>query len=140
MRYLLKFAGISAAVICLSVSGFLKARLKKEEIKRLKAVFGAFCRAGDMLTLSNTDRRAIINECFSDLLKDGKTGKANEIINSFFEGFGSGDTVIELNRIERAKRKTEELISKEEREYAAFSKIWRTTGICAGLAAGIIFI
>lgn len=138
MRYLLKYAGIFTVVLCLSFTGFLKAYLKREEIRRLKRMRGSLCRAGDMLTLSNTDRRTIINECFGNSLKEGGTGKANEVMNSFLEGFGSGDISLELKRIERAKVEITELIAKGETEYAGLSKIWKTAGVCAGLAAGLM--
>lgn len=150
MRYLFKCIGISGIVLCLSVSGFLKTRRKREYIRWLKAVGAALDSADDMLTLYNTDRERILAGCFGKVkgislapfaaVCEKTAGKLAGTLSTFFAEFGSGDIQLEHSRISRVKREVSLAAAKEEREYAQYGKIWQTAGVCAGLAAGILLI
>ena len=141
MRYLFKYTGILAVVLCLSLLGFIKSRLKREEIKRLKALEAAFSRADGMLLLGNKSRAEILSECFGCVLKNGEIeGQAEGITNTFLKEFGSGDTALERSRIAQTKKEIASLALAAEKQYSQLSGIWRTAGVCGGLAAGIMLI
>ncbi|MBO4433810.1 MAG: hypothetical protein J5852_09810 [Clostridia bacterium] len=149
MRYLFKYFGIITVGFCLSFWGFLKAYSKRQYIKRLEDLYSAFSRAEDMLILGIPCREKIINECFGEIegfntegadLSFKPFGKFEAALKEFFSEFGGGDRQLEHNRIKRIKRELSEIISGEKNEYARLSKIWQTAGVCAGIAAGIMFI
>ena len=148
MSYLFKYTGILAVVACLSLSGFIKSRLKRTEIARLKALEAAFVRADDMLTLCNKNREEILRECFFKATEGGDNGTrsiappagAAKITDKFLKEFGSGDKDLEHNRITLAKSEISSLISCAEAQYTNLSKIWQTAGVCAGLALGIMLV
>ena len=149
MRCLLKYFGIVTVTVCLSAFGFLKAYSKKRRIKRLEDLYAAFSRAEDMLILGISSREKIISECFGEIegfytegadFNSKLFGEFKETLREFFSEFGGGDRQLEQNRIKRLKRELFEVISDEKNEYARLSKIWQTAGVCAGLAAGIMFI
>ena len=152
MKYLLKFAGIFAVVLCCSLSGFIRTRAKKEHIKRLKKIDAALSHADDMLRLSSGGKSAILSACFSGVegvtvsgegafIPASAAGKEiADLINPFFSGFGSGDELFEHRRIARTRHLLGEALSREEKGYAQFAKIWQTAGICAGFALGIMLI
>lgn len=148
VRYLFKCIGVLTVVLCLSVLGFLKSYSKREQIKRLKALDSALSRANDMLRLGVQSRGEIIGECFGQVANtsvnvaftDKTAGQANAVLDKFLSEFGSGDRELEYSRINRVKKELAALISANEAEYEQFSKIWRTTGVCAGLCLGIMLI
>ena len=152
MKYVLKFAGIFAVVLCCSLSGFIRTRSKKEYIRRLKKIDAGLSRADDMLRLGGGGKSAILSACFSDVegftvsadgavISPAAAGKeAADLLNPFFAGFGSGDELFEHRRIARTRHLLCEVLSREEKGYAQFARIWQTAGICAGFALGIMLI
>ena len=148
MKYLFKYIGILALSICLSASGFIKSRLKREEIEGLKTIESAFSKADDMLSLGFKSREEILKECFGDIYKGGKynpsfpgTGEGiSDVMDKFLQEFGGGDYMLEHNRITRAKAEISHYVEKAQAGYIKLSEIWRTAGVCAGLTAGIMLI
>lgn len=148
MSYLFKYTGIFTVALCLSVLGFLKSYSKREQIKRLKSLDLALSRADDMLRLGVQSRGEILGVCFGREANAGKyivfpdkaVGEIGTIVDKFLSEFGSGDIQLEHSRISRVKRELAALISTQEAEYAQFDKIWRATGVCAGLCIGIMLI
>lgn len=149
MRYLIKYAGIVSVAASLSLFGFFKTRLKKTYINRLKKISVGLQKADDLLKFGETNRERILAVCFGAevdfMLKDGILAKPQSselcgLLKEFSREFGSGDLVAEHRRIALLKHAVDGIAEREESEYAQFSKIWQTAGVCAGLALGIMLI
>lgn len=149
MKYLIKYAGIVSVVVSLSLFGFFKTRVKKTYINRLKNISEGLQKADDLLKFGETNRDKILAACFGTELnfmsKDGTFGKSQNselcgMLKEFSREFGSGDLVAEHRRIARLKHTVDGVTARAESEYAQFSKIWQTAGVCAGLALGIMLI
>ena len=152
MGAILKGIGVLALVVCISGFGFFKADGIKDEIKRLKSVISALTKADNMVRCGGYNKEKILKTAFYGVngfaLKGGAayvsdkavSKEAEAIINAFFADFGGGDIPAERRRIAATKDELLKLLCEREKTCAAESKIWRTTGVCAGLALGIMLI
>ena len=148
---IIKTAGIVLIILGSTAFGFFKAYSKRDYINRLKALDSALMSAKSMLSYGALNRQKILlnalcgvenfNPCdgagFSDKLM---SRELNAALNGFLRDFGRGDTVTEQSRIDSVRKLLLDDISLKEAEYKTDGKIWRTAGVCTGLALGIMLI
>ena len=152
MRSIFKLCGIAAIFLSFSLLGVLKAYSKKAYISRLKRIKSALFKTDDMLCGGADNRARILKTAFGgiegfyisdngiSLADKAVKGEARDWLCGFLGEFGSGDLALERQRIKRVCDKLSSLIENEEKDYAAYAKIWQTAGVCAGLGASIMLI
>lgn len=152
MKLIIKLAGMVLIVLCFSMLGFLKALSKREYIKRLKSIDSSLIRASSLLKYGTFNRQKILETAFLRVpgfsisaegaeIKDKMMSKdISTMLNLFLKDFGSVDTACELTRIKGNRDTLLREIKRLEDEYKTVGKLWRTAGVCAGLALGIMLI
>lgn len=152
MNMIIKTAGVVLITLGSTVFGFLKSYSKRDYIDRLKAIDSALLSAQIMLNYGMLSRQKILSNAFfrvdgftlfcdgAEIFDKSMSREINDALNGFLKDFGRGDIDTEQIRIDRVRRLLLDEISLKETEYKTDGKIWRTAGICAGLAVGIMLI
>ncbi|MBO4692841.1 MAG: hypothetical protein J5659_00395 [Clostridia bacterium] len=152
MKLTVKLIGVFLLFLSVSFLGYLKAYSKREYIKRLKAIKEALIKTENMLKTGVLSRKKILTTAFNRIdsficycdgaVIDDKAmnGELKKTLESFFYEFGRGNMTAELTRIDGIKEALSCEISLKESEYNKGAKLWRTSGVCAGLAIGIMLI
>ena len=152
MKMLIKILGVLVITVSISLFGFLKSYWERSYISLLGKIAKALASVDAALRLTADCRERILSSSFDGV--DGfcmHNGDAHFInknisdtlcseINTFFRDFGSGDIILERQRIKRVSGVIKTAIEKEQKEYAATHKLWQTVGVCAGLMLGIMLI
>ncbi len=138
MKFLFKVFGIVLVFLCVAFLGLFKSFSKRDYIRRLKKTVSALEKADNMLRTGATKREKILSKSFEDaqLLNIPES----DLLNAFFRDFGSGDLITEHKRIQELKKELLAEICREEAEYAKSGRLWRTAGVCGGLAVCIMLI
>ncbi len=139
MRAVIKFTGIVLVFCGFAFFGFFKSFSKREYIRRLKEIISSLDMADNMLRLGALSREKILKTSFSEIDKP-MPPKINRCLNAFFSDFGSGDTQTERGRIRSLKKELLSEIDRQEAEYKSSGRLWRTAGVCTGLAICIMLI
>ncbi|MBR4909948.1 MAG: hypothetical protein IKZ47_01330 [Clostridia bacterium] len=152
MGQVVKLGGIIAVVIGFSLFGAAKAYSKKTDIKWLKSVAAALDSASELLLAGASSSADILSRSFGKvegffaangvirIENRALNAELADILNGFLNEFGKGDTEHELRRIKRVAQRLCEFTEEAEADYCATAKIWRTGGVCFGLAAGIMLL
>lgn len=152
MKLTVKAAGVVLVFLCFTLYGFFKSFSKKDYIKWLKKIDLALIKTENLLRQGNLNREGILKAAFSkvegfNIYLDSAEIKNKDIsddllllLNTFLSDFGRNDTETELSSAEKVRQAVLEGIASKQEEYSTTGKLWRTAGICAGLAVGIMLI
>ena len=147
-----KILGVLVITVSISLFGFLKSYRERSYIRLLEKIAEALTRVDTALRLTADCRGKILSSSFDGVdgfcMHNGEAQFINKSIpdtlcseiNAFFSDFGSGDIILERQRIKRIWGVIKTAIEKEQKEYAASHKVWQTVGVCAGLMLGIMLI
>ena len=151
MGYSLRIFGALAVVLSLSATGFLKADLLKRRVTAIGNMIGALNTLRELIAYGNDERETLIGKCFGKGVSYGSHGvlecndtdlnvSDRQIINEMLHSLGSGDIASENRRIELCVKRLQTQLEAARREYSDKSKVYRSLGVCAGLAFGIFII
>lgn len=149
---IVKILGVLVITVSISLFGFLKSYRERSYIRLLERIAEALARVDVALRLTADCRERILASSFDGVdgfyIHNGDAHFINKTvpdtlcseINTFFRDFGSGDIILERQRINRVLSIIKTATEKEQKEYAATHKVWQTVGVCAGLMLGIMLI
>ena len=152
VKFAVKFFGVILIFLCFAVSGFSAAKSKREYIRRLKSINCSLKKAENLINLGTLSRGKILANAFFGIenlrfCRDGaqiSDSTMNDdikgLIEVFFREFGSGDILAEQERIRALSSEITAEISRQEEEYTGKGRLWRTAGICAGMALAVMII
>ncbi len=151
MAYSLKILGALAVFISLSSVGFLKADMLKRRVTAITFTIGALNTLSELMAYGSDERTVLLKRCFGERITYNASGVAEcadadfnaydkQILNETLLMLGSGDTDSECRRIELCTKRLQTNLEAAQREYSEKSKVYRSVGVCAGLAFGIFII
>lgn len=151
MNGIIKLVGVVITVLCPAFFGFSRARSKRNYIERLRTVDSALLSAANLLKYGNLSRRKLLETAFyrvegfvfgekPEISDPDMSEELSEALNGFLTEFGSGDKTAEQARINGIRHTLLEELDRQKEEYLKSGKLWRTIGVCSGLALGIILI
>ncbi|MBQ1279231.1 MAG: stage III sporulation protein AB [Acutalibacteraceae bacterium] len=151
MSYSLKLFGALAVVISLSSVGFLKADILKRRVLALNFTISAIGALSEFISYGSDERSVLLSKCLGDRVAYNSSGVAEcndadldvsdkQIINEMLTKLGSGDVDGENRRIELCKTRLQTQLTAARRDYNDKSKVYRSIGVCAGLAFAIFII
>ena len=150
--YLVKYFGIIIVFLCCCSFGFFKTANLKKRVRQLEEVIAGLLCLKEQIRFCGGELKTVLPICFKNVTVINTSHSKVKVENSefscedislverFFDELGSGDTVAELNRIERAVSLLEKQHKTAKEDLDQKGKLWQSGGVCVGAMICILLI
>ena len=152
MQFGIRFLGIVIIFLSSSYFGFYRAALLEKRLSELKKIYSCIDLLKERISHMPQETDAIYDCCFKNcesvkicdgrLYTDGNILKCEDkaVLEEFFGSFGKSDSKSEYSKAVLCLKLLSKQISATQEEVNRKTRIWRISGICAGLAGAILLI